>query len=71
MRQNALVPTGEAEVPEPYRLWRLCQTHGPWYAGGTSAQPHLMLLEFAACAAAYAAFQNERSNMENILRGNL
>jgi len=68
MRRKALVPNHEAEMPEAYRIWRLCRDT-PWWPGGVSDQPHLQLMEFAVCASAYEEYQQERLNLEAILRG--
>lgn len=66
MRRNALMPNHEAEMPEAYRLWRLCHDT-PWWPGGIADQPHLQLMEFAICASAHENFQQERMNMGAIL----
>ena len=69
MRKAALMPTNlEAEMPEPYRLWHMCQ-NDKWWPGGVANQPHLQVMEFAACDHARQQFQAELINMEKILRG--
>lgn len=57
-------------MPEPYRLWRLCERHNTTYwPGGLANQPHLLLMEFAVCASAYGDWQAELANMEVLIRG--
>ena len=70
MRKEALLPANqEAEMPEPYRMWRVCQDWGTlWWDGGIGAQPHLLMLEFSTCQAASAEFQSMLANMERILQ---
>lgn len=70
MRKAALLPLNQdAEMPEPYRLWRMCQTH-LWWPGGIADQPHLLMLEFAVCDSMHQQFQGELANMEKIIGGN-
>lgn len=69
IRKNALTPRLDAEMPEPYRIWRMCQSNGPWWSGGTADQPHLLLMESAICSNAYAMTQDEIANLETIIRG--
>jgi len=69
MRKAALLPGNvDAEMPEPYRLWRICKRWNKlWWAGGMADQPHILMMEFAVCAAADAQFQGDLANMEKIL----
>ena len=72
LRQNGLIPSKpDAEMPEPYRIWKTCQRHDTlWWSGGISNQPHIMMLEFAVCEIADDAFDNQLRNIKNILREN-
>ncbi len=39
-----------AEMPEVYRLWRVCKDNNALYwPGGLSSQPHVLMMEFQAC----------------------
>jgi len=39
-----------AEMPGPYRLWRLCRDNDTLYwPGGLADQPFILLMEFQAC----------------------
>ncbi len=69
MRKEGLVPTdASAEMPESYRLWRMCQRNNTlWWDGGMSNQPHILMLEFAVCETEYNSFQEYRNNMEHIV----
>ena len=69
IRKQALTPRLDAEMPGPYRLWRLCESHGPWWEGGTADQPHLLLMEFVTCANAHAMAQDEIASLETIIHG--
>lgn len=70
LRKAALVPRMDAEMPEPYRLWRTCERHGKlFWQGGIADQPHILMLEFEACESARNAFTEEVRNMMNVLKG--
>jgi len=71
LRRKGIVFSAKAEMPEPYRLWQMHVNYSAlWWDGGLSAQPYIMMLELATCANAYAAWQEEQQNMENILHAN-
>ena len=72
MRKKSLVPANvDAEMPEPYRLWRICkQWDKLWWPGGIANQPHILMMEFAVCAIASAYFQDEAAHRGRILSGN-
>lgn len=72
MRECGLLPQeSEAEMPEPYRLWRACQRHDTlWWSGGISNQPYIMMLEFQACEYARAIFDEQVKNYQDILNAN-
>jgi hypothetical protein len=39
-----------AEMPEVYRLWRMCKDTGmPFWDGGFADQPRILMMEFQAC----------------------
>lgn len=60
-----------AEMPEPYRLWRMCEEHSSlWWPGGVSNQPHILMAEFAACEAAYSDFREQHRNIARALDAN-
>ena len=67
MRKQAFLPKDVGvTVPEAYRLWRLCQDN-PWWDGGMSNQPYLLMLEFAVCANAHQHTQEYLANTQRIL----
>ena len=45
-----------AEMPEVYRLWRMCKDRDYW-SGGVSGQPHILMMEFQACERAFRQVQ--------------
>jgi hypothetical protein len=69
MRKEGLMPANpEAKMPEPYRIWRICQQHNTlWWSGGISNQPYIMMLEFDVCAAASADFDEQTENYRRII----
>jgi len=70
MRKEGLLPEdAEAEMPESYRIWRMCQDNNKqWWEGGMSHQPHILMLEFAVCELARDQFNGEqKANMERII----
>lgn len=71
MRRKGLSPLKpDAEMPEPYRLWRACERHNTlWWSGGISNQPYIMMREFAACEVASDIFDDQLANMREILQG--
>ena len=59
----------KAEMPEVYRLWRMCQNNNSlWWPGGMANQPHLLMMEFVVCNNVRQQFQADLINMEKILR---
>lgn len=71
MRKQALMPINPgAEMPGAYRLWRTCKEWDTlWWDGGLATQPHLLMLEFSACAAAHHDSQDDVASIERILNG--
>jgi len=72
MRAEALLPEDpDAEMPEPYRIWRMCRDSSDrWWPGSMANQPHLQLLEFAVCETVYNDFNsNQVTNVERIING--
>jgi len=71
-RMEALVPQNvDAEMPEAYRLWRMCQEHNTmWWDGNMAAQPHILMLEFSVCANASYDFDEERVRVNRIIKRN-
>ena len=69
MRKKALLPAVmDAEMPEAYRLWRLCQDSSSlWWDGGISNQPHILTLEFSVCAYSHRQTQEYLANTQRIL----
>lgn len=71
MRQQGLIPLElDAEMPEPYRLWKTCERHNTlWWSGGISNQPYVMMREFAVCEIASSEFEEQIGNYRKILQG--
>ena len=69
LRQVGLTPSKpNAEMPEPYRLWRACQRHNSmWWSGGVSNQPYIMMHEFATCEIASNIFDEQIQNYREII----
>ncbi len=67
MRKQALVSNLSAELPEPYRLFRICGGT-TWYAGGAADQPYVMMLEFGVCRRARGRFQSQIEMTERLLK---
>jgi hypothetical protein len=71
MRKKGLTPMKpDAEMPEPYRLWKACERHNTlWWSGGISNQPYVMMREFAVCEIADRQFDEQLENYREILHG--
>jgi len=71
MRKAGLMPIEpNAEMPEPYRLWKTCKRHNTlWWSGGISNQPYVMMREFAVCEIASSQFDEQLDNYREILQG--
>ena len=47
-----------AEMPEVYRLWRMCKdSNALYWPGEMSGQPHILMMEFQACERAFKQVQ--------------
>lgn len=71
MRRKGLVPPGTMNAqPQVYSIWLRCkQWDTLWWQGGLSAQPYVLMAEFAVCESVQARFNNWRANVSAILRG--
>lgn len=69
MRKQALIPDLSVDMPEPYRLWRVCgMGTSSWYDGGAADQPYIQALEFSVCKRAYSRFQGQIEMTERLLK---
>ena len=59
--QDYWFPDGEPDqMPEVYLTYQQCHEWNKlWWEGGIADQPHLLMMEFDACAAGVAEFRDE------------
>lgn len=67
IRKKAMVPRLDAEMPEAYRLWRTCDKYRTlFWPGGLGNQPHILMLEFSVCNAAYLNYHQRNPALGNL-----